>query len=45
RKLLGILNPGSQLMVIDSAWSKRRQQYRQKDGSGYFGEEVENIYS
>ncbi len=32
RKLLRILNPGSRLMVIDSAWSKRRQQYRQKEG-------------
>ena len=32
RKLLRILNPSSQLMVIDSAWSKRRQQYRQKEG-------------
>ena len=32
RKLLGILNHNSQLMVIDSAWSKRRQQYRQKEG-------------
>jgi len=32
RKLLGILSPGSQLMVIDSTWSIRRQQYRQKEG-------------
>ncbi len=31
RKLRRILTPGSQLMVIDSAWSKRRQQYRQKE--------------
>ncbi len=32
KKLRRILNPNSQLMVIDSAWSKRRQQYRQKQG-------------
>jgi len=32
RKLRRILNPNSQLMVIDSTWSKRRQQYRQKEG-------------
>ncbi len=32
RKLRRILNSDSQLMVIDSTWSKRRQQYRQKEG-------------
>ncbi len=32
RKLRRILKPNSQLMVIDSTWSKRRQQYRRKEG-------------
>ncbi len=32
KKLRRILKPNSQLMVIDSTWSKRRQQYRQKEG-------------
>ncbi len=32
RRLRRILNRNSQLMVIDSTWSKRRQQYRQKEG-------------
>ncbi len=32
KKLRRILKPNSQLMVIDSTWSRRRQQYRQKEG-------------
>jgi len=30
-KLKKILKPNAQLMVIDSAWSKKRQQYRKKE--------------
>lgn len=32
RKLRRTFNPNSQLIVIDSIWNKRRQQYRQKEG-------------
>jgi len=32
KRLQRILKPDSQLMVVDSIWSKRRQQYRQKEG-------------
>ncbi len=32
KRLPGILKSDSQLMVVDSIWSKRRQQYRQKEG-------------
>ena len=32
KRLRKILKPDSELMVIDSIWSRRRQQYRQKEG-------------
>lgn len=32
QKLAGILNPGSELLWIDGAWSSRREKYRKKDG-------------
>lgn len=32
RKLEEILKPNPQLMFIDSAWNKRRQRYREKEG-------------
>jgi len=32
KRLQRILKPDPQLMVVDSTWSKRRQQYRQKEG-------------
>ncbi len=31
-KLKKILKPNAELMFIDSAWSRKRQQYRKKEG-------------
>ncbi len=31
-KIRNILKPGAQFMLIDSAWSKKRSQYREKEG-------------